>query len=203
MPGVQPKRQKRQKILYSILGILLLVSLVPMGLLGWSLVAPFREEVAAKERELQLEKGRRISTDVEEYVQEQRDRVARAAALLEFLLVHEEPVRFADLLEESRLLDSFEGVGTGMLALQLEVGGRTFPSRNEQHLHDEQIAPLIREGGGAVLLGIRKEYVSRPVLQLDGPQGAILVVCYPLALVGALWVFESHGAANDSESINP
>jgi HD-GYP domain-containing protein (c-di-GMP phosphodiesterase class II) len=184
MPRVHPKRQKRQKILYSILGILLLVSLIPMGLLGWSLVAPFREEVAAKERELQLEKGRRISADVEEYVQEQRERVARAAALLSFLLTHEDPVRFADLVEESGLLDSFEGSGTGVLALQLEVGGRTFPSSNQEVLADQQIARRVREGNEAVIAGRSGAYVSRPLLQLEQSHAAILVVSYPLLLEG-------------------
>jgi len=76
-------RNRRGRILFAILALLLAVGVAPLVWTSYQLVARSRETVESNQKESQLDKGRLISTQVAIYVDSLRSQVAAIARTLE------------------------------------------------------------------------------------------------------------------------
>jgi len=174
-------RKRRHKIVYSILGVLLLVSLVPMGLLGWWLIKPIRDEVSTKEREIQLEMSRRVSGDIETYVRGHKESLVSAATGLAILMENAGPDQFTDMLEHYDLLDRYLDPKKELLGLHLNVMERTFPAIRRKEIFDP---PLVQSRLATAMesaLEGRPFFYSQPFFLMN-PQQPAMVVSVPLVL---------------------
>jgi HD-GYP domain-containing protein (c-di-GMP phosphodiesterase class II) len=79
----RPARNRRGRILYSILALLFAVGVVPLVLTSYQLVTSSRESIESNQKEWQLDKARLISTQVAIYVEGLRTQVAAIARTLE------------------------------------------------------------------------------------------------------------------------
>ena len=79
MPAPDPRR-RRGRILYSILGLLLGVGVLPLVWTSFQLVARSRETVESNQKEWQLDKSRLISTQIAIYVDSLRKQVFSIAS---------------------------------------------------------------------------------------------------------------------------
>ena len=76
-------RNRRGRILFSILALLFAVGVVPLVWTSWELVSRSRESIESNQKEWQLDKARLISTQVAIYVDGLRTQVAAIARTLE------------------------------------------------------------------------------------------------------------------------
>ena len=76
-------RNRRGRILFSILALLFAVGVVPLVWTSWQLVSRSRESIESNQKEWQLDKARLISTQVSIYVDSLRTQVAAIARTLE------------------------------------------------------------------------------------------------------------------------
>ncbi len=76
-------RNRRGRILFSILALLFAVGVVPLVWTSWELVSRSRESIESNQKEWQLDKARLISTQVSIYVDGLRTQVAAIARTLE------------------------------------------------------------------------------------------------------------------------
>src|SRR5512136_3074454 len=76
-------RQRRGRILFSILGLLLALGVLPLVYTSWDLVSRSRQSIEGTQQEWQLDKARLISTQVAIYVESLRSQVAAIARTLE------------------------------------------------------------------------------------------------------------------------
>jgi HD-GYP domain-containing protein (c-di-GMP phosphodiesterase class II) len=100
-------RNRRGRILYSILALLFAVGVVPLVWTSWALVSRSRESIESNQKEWQLDKARLISTQVAIYVDGLRTQVAAIARTLE---VDPGPGTFATRLariKEQKALDRY------------------------------------------------------------------------------------------------
>lgn len=79
----RPARNRRGRILYSILALLFAVGVVPLVLTSYQLVTSSRESIESNQKEWQLDKARLISTQVAIYVEGLRTQVGAIARTLE------------------------------------------------------------------------------------------------------------------------
>jgi HD-GYP domain-containing protein (c-di-GMP phosphodiesterase class II) len=82
MAGGSP-RNRRGRILFSILALLFAVGVVPLVWTSWQLVASSRESIESNQKEWQLDKARLISNQVAIYVESLRTQVVAIARTLE------------------------------------------------------------------------------------------------------------------------
>ena len=82
MGGAKPGL-RRGRILYSILGLLFVVGVVPLVWTSYRLYTTSRESIESNQKEWQLDKGRLISSQVSIYVEGLRTQVAAIARTLE------------------------------------------------------------------------------------------------------------------------
>ncbi len=83
MVAEKAPRNRRGRILYSILALLFAVGVVPLVWTSWELVSRSRESIESNQKEWQLDKARLISTQVAIYVDGLRTQVAAIARTLE------------------------------------------------------------------------------------------------------------------------
>jgi len=76
-------RDRRGRILFSILALLFAVGVVPLVWTSWQLVSRSRESIESNQKEWQLDKARLISTQVAIYVDSLRSQVAAISRTLE------------------------------------------------------------------------------------------------------------------------
>jgi HD-GYP domain-containing protein (c-di-GMP phosphodiesterase class II) len=76
-------RQRRGRILFSILALLLAVGVLPLVYTSWDLVSRSRQSIESTQQEWQLDKARLISTQVAIYVESLRSQVGAIARTLE------------------------------------------------------------------------------------------------------------------------
>ncbi len=79
----RPARNRRGRILYSILALLFAVGVVPLVWTSYQLVTSSRESIESNQKEWQLDKARLISTQVAIYVEGLRTQVGAIARTLE------------------------------------------------------------------------------------------------------------------------
>jgi HD-GYP domain-containing protein (c-di-GMP phosphodiesterase class II) len=81
--AAQPASQRRGRILFSILGLLLAVGVLPLVWTSYRLVSRSRESIESNQKEWQLDKARLISSQVSIYVDGLRTQVFSIARTLE------------------------------------------------------------------------------------------------------------------------
>jgi HD-GYP domain-containing protein (c-di-GMP phosphodiesterase class II) len=81
--AARPPRNRRGRILFSILALLLAVGVFPLVWTSYELVSRSRESIESNQKEWQLDKARLISTQVAIYVESLRSQVAAIARTLE------------------------------------------------------------------------------------------------------------------------
>jgi len=82
MKGAGPRR-RRGRILFSILALLFAIGVVPLVLTSYRLVSKSKESLELAQKQVQLDKARSLSSQVELYVKSLRDQVAVIARTLE------------------------------------------------------------------------------------------------------------------------
>ena len=76
-------RQRRGRILFSIVALLLAVGVLPLVYTSWDLVSRSRQSIEGTQQEWQLDKARLISTQVAIFVESLRSQVGAIARTLE------------------------------------------------------------------------------------------------------------------------
>lgn len=84
-PAPAPSR-RRHSIVLSVLGILAVVGIVPLGLMGWQVTSQQAEELATAQKEDQLDKATLLAQEIGRYVEEHFARLETVADGLYFQL---------------------------------------------------------------------------------------------------------------------
>ncbi|MEE8218430.1 MAG: hypothetical protein V3S03_05635, partial [Vicinamibacteria bacterium] len=98
-------RRRRGRILFSILGLLFAIGVVPLLWTSYKLVTGSRESLNLTQRQMQLDKARSLSSQVELYVSSLEDHVSAIARTLE---IDAERMPFSQLVERIREQEAFE-----------------------------------------------------------------------------------------------
>jgi HD-GYP domain-containing protein (c-di-GMP phosphodiesterase class II) len=192
MGGARPGL-RRGRILYSILGLLLVVGVVPLVWTSYELVSRSRQSIESDQKEWQLDKARLISSQVSIYIEGQRSQVKTIARTLG---VDAGPTSFAARLarirEEQALARYIELENPNSLVYVSVVDAATSAGpqsgldlQGDARLQ-EQLGEAVQRGlNGTAMISIPivSESLKEPVVVLEEPvrsggkvQGVVLAV---------------------------
>jgi HD-GYP domain-containing protein (c-di-GMP phosphodiesterase class II) len=189
MPGVAP-RNRRGRILFSILTLLFLVGVVPLVLTSWELVSRSRESIESNQKEWQLDKARLISTQVAIYVDSLRSQVTAIARTLEVDTGSGGFRARLDRIREDKSLERYLKGRTATLVYVSIVDPTGVGPQSGLALQDARLVEQLQEafqrgqhGRAMISVPIVSESLQEPVVVLEQPvqiggqvQGVVLAV---------------------------
>ncbi len=181
---VRPRTRGRGKIVYSLLAVLILVGLAPLGIVAWSLIGSNKEALKTSQQEYQLLLVSSIAGEIDIHVDGLRVQLGRLARMLGGSLAgaaSRSPAETRALLDEVadermlylRFTDvRGQSVGTKSMAAVPEAMEPMFVSGLVEAA--ENLARFRETGPAAVS-------VSPPLLLAGNPPRAVLLLAAPVA----------------------
>jgi len=137
----QPLAHRQGRILWTLLGLLLAVGVVPLVATSWSLVTRSRQSLEFSQRDIQQSKARSLSQQVALYVQGIGRQVRAIAQTLEVDL----PVAGKPKVRDSKVLERYVGEDSPLLSLSVVDSGGQGVQAGFQ-LQDQPIQLMLEEG---------------------------------------------------------
>jgi HD-GYP domain-containing protein (c-di-GMP phosphodiesterase class II) len=181
----RPVRGRRHSLVLSVLAVLTLVGLAPLGLLGWQVARSLRTDLEANQMEIQLDKAKTIEQEITRYVGGHFDRLESMAIAVSHLASPAANGAAFDSATFRSLLEEYVGQ-QGVLQLQLVFPGAL--EARSVRVHSESFDPGELEGD----LGVRtsealekgrrgSRYLSNPFIPAHrGRPQPLAVLAIPL-----------------------
>ena len=167
----QPLAHRQGRILWTLLGLLLAVGVVPLVATSWSLVTRSRQSLEFSQRDIQQSKARSLSQQVALYVQGIGRQVRAIAQTLEVDL----PVAGKPKVRDSKVLERYVGEDSPLLSLSVVDSGGQGVQAGFQ-LQDQPIQLMLeegyyrgRQGKGMVSNPLVSESMKEPVIVISEP----------------------------------
>jgi HD-GYP domain-containing protein (c-di-GMP phosphodiesterase class II) len=173
-------RDRRGRILFSILALLFAVGVVPLVWTSWELVSRSRESIESNQKEWQLDKARLISTQVAIYVDSLRSQVAAISRTLE---VDPGPGSFAARLariKDQKALERYLKDSASIVYLSV-VDETGVGPQSGLALQDARLVEQLQEAFQRGQHG--KAMISVPVVSLS-LQEPVVVIGEPVTIAG-------------------
>ncbi len=183
-------RQRRGRILFAILGLLLAVGVLPLVYTSWDLVSRSRQSIEGTQQEWQLDKARLISTQVAIFVESLRSQVAAIARTLEMGATPESFATRVARIREERSLERYLQ-GSNKLVYVSVVDPTGVGAQSGLALQDVRLVEQLREafqrgqhGNAMISVPVISESLQEPVVVLGEPVrsgGTVLGVVLAIA----------------------
>ncbi len=189
MAGAAP-RQRRGRILFSILLLLLAVGVLPLVYTSWDLVSRSRQSIEGTQQEWQLDKARLISKQVAIFVESLRSQVGAIARTLEMdATAASFPARVQRIEEEKSLERYLKASDKLVYVSVVDTTGRG--AQSGLALQDARLLEQLQEafqrgqhGISMISIPVVSESLQEPVVVLGEPvrrAGAVLGVVLAIA----------------------
>ena len=173
----QPRPERRGRILFSILGLLLGVGVLPLVWTSYRLVSRSRESIESNQKEWQLDKARLISSQVSIYVDGLRSQVVAIARTLELDAGSASvAARLARIAEQKALERYLRDSASLIYVSVVDVNNGSGPSsglnlRGDARLQEQLVEAYQRGQHGKPMLSVPivSESLQEPMLVLGEP----------------------------------